>query len=388
MGMTQQQLRLILRNVLGDFGNPITEAGEIQQVDDGEGNNVNAPANPSLLDRLTTMRRKTETTRPPGPEVFRGTSAENPRLWRIKMRDYLNHAGYPAGNEVERLRVIKMFLADQALIWFEALPAAQKNTQVNFWAAFDANYFGHANQYALQQTLISRKQKPGEAVETYIMDVTTKANQLDWDQNRTVAHLIAGLTSKLKPFVLMKNPETLPDTVRAIEMAEQAASSQGAELETIQNTLKEIAIQMKTEKEEKKVAPVVPVEQPATVNYMAPQYSQPPQQGYNMPYQSYNQQQPRYNNQQRGGKRNGNRNNNNRRQERPVIKVYNNYGRRQQGRGGQQNNQSRQNPGNGPTCWQCGSPNHFRAECPQYKQSNQGAGRQRGQGRPNRNQEN
>ena len=392
--MTQNQLRLILREVLGDFGFPITDEGNVQQQQGPDGANVPVPPNPSLSERLITMRRKTETSKPPGPEVFRGTSSENPRLWKIKIRDYLNHCGYPQANEAERIRVIKMFLSDQALIWFEALQADQKATQEQFWTAFDANYFGQGNQYALEQTLLSRKQQAGEKVEAYISDVMSKANQLDWQAERTIAHLISGLNNKLKPLVLMKNPQNLAETCRAIEMAEEAVKTQGAELEDIQTTLKNISLQMKSDREEKKVAAAAPpVEQPATVNYMAPNYNSPPP-SYNVPQSTYGTPPPRTYQPRSFGFRSNNRGTTRPVQPMNPIHIYTgNSGNSnpRPGRGRLPNRRPfRPDPGSGAACWQCGSPAHFKVDCPQNRSRNFGprTQNQRSRGRPLRGSEN
>ena len=369
---TEAQIRLILQNVLGDFGNQLTAAGEIRQ----EGGH-NAPPNPNLMDRLTTMRRKAETTKPPGPDTFRGTTTENARIWKTKMQDYLDHCGYPAANNEERLRVIKMFLSDQALIWYQNLPNHDKDTVAHFWEAFNGNYFGQGTQYALEQTLLSRRQQSGEKVEDYIGDVISKANQLDWQANRTIAHLIAGLNAKLKPFVMMKNPETLAETVRAIEMAAEAVKSQGADLETIQSALKELVVQVKADKDDKKVSAVtvpVPPEQPTVVNYMTPEFH--PRQDNSFKRRPFNKPPMR-----------------------PIfpINVYTGnttgFGSRrrpQRFAGGPtfhgpafnrpKNPNTPFGSGSPPTCWVCGSISHFRMDCPFFNRKNQNARGRRGRG--------
>ena len=359
---TPQDIRLILQNVIGDYGNLIDQNGDLQ---------ANAPARPSLMDRLTAMRRKTESSKPPGPDIFRGTTTENARIWKIKMSDYLDHCGYPEAQNAERLRVIKMFLSDQALIWYQNLAADNKNTVNNFWAAFEANYYGQGTQYALEQALLSRRQQPGEAPESYIGDVMSKANQLNWDANRTIAHLISGLNSKLKPFVMMKNPGTLAETARAIEMAAEAAKCQTNDLQDIQSALKDLVTQIKSDKEDRKVAAIVtPQEPPPSVSYVSQEPQKP---------QSYRQQ-PRNRDRSSG-------------QTQPIFNVYTGDSNPRFSRGrpnrGRPNTFRRFNS-NSATCWNCGSPKHFQAECPQLGGSNRGGRNQRGRGRGrfNRNQEN
>ena len=247
--MNAAGMRKLLTDMLGPLGPPIDADGAL--LDD-------TPALPSLMDRLTTMKKRADVTKPPGPDVFRGTQEENARLWQTKMQDYLAHCGYP--DDIAQLRVIKMFLADRALVWYLDLPNNADNplTTEAFWTAFEGQYSGPGTQYAVEQSLMARKQNPGEDADAYITDVVTKANRLGWDQNRTMQHLIAGLNNQLKPLVMMKSPANLQEACRVIGTAKEAAKAQSAELDGVQTALRDLLTQMKLDKEDKKVTTVQP----------------------------------------------------------------------------------------------------------------------------------
>ena len=141
---------------MGDFGDRINEVGDIATDNDGNA----LPPRPSQVGHLTDMRRRSELAKQPRPDIFRGTTLENARLWKTRMHDYLDHY-HPDCNETGRLQVIKMFqLTDQ-----------QRAAQEDFWTEFDAHYLGQGSQYALQQLLPSRKQQPGESMEIYTHDI-------------------------------------------------------------------------------------------------------------------------------------------------------------------------------------------------------------------------
>ena len=259
--MNMDTMRKLLNDMLGPLGPPIDADGAV--VDD-------EPAMPSLMDRLATMKKRADVTKPPGPDVFRGTQEENARLWQTKMQDYLAHCGYP--DNISQLRVIKMFLADRALVWFMDLPNTEDNplTTEAFWTAFVGQYSGPGTQYAVEQSLMARKQNTGEDADAYITDVVTKANRLGWDQNRTMQHLIAGLNNQLKLLVMMKSPANLQEACRVIGTAKEAAKAQSADLDGVQTALRDLLAQMKLDKQDKKVTTV----QPYQPTYQPPQTSE------------------------------------------------------------------------------------------------------------------
>ena len=209
---------------------------------------------------------------------------------------------------------------------------------------------------------MSRRQDPKEDAETYTADILTKANQLGWNQDRTVSHLIAGLNNKLKPFVMMKNPQNLKEASRAIQTASEAVKIQGSEIQDLQTTLKDLVVQLKTDKDDKKVSAVTQQPSPPIVaNYTGiptgfqanPMYHQQPQ--------TYNPGPRRFP---------GNRGNDRNRSMRPVIPIHiHNEGTPVQSRQGYGMHKPRpfmpSQPESTLRCWTCGSPQHFQSSCPQ-----------------------
>ena len=344
---TANEMRRILNDMLGPLGPQITDQGAVVQ-------DADHPAQPSLMERLTNMRRRGDVTKPPGPEAFHGTQEENARLWKTKMTDYLDHCGYP--DHASKIRVIKMFLADRALVWFIALPEASKATTEAFWTAFDLQYVGAGTQYAVEQALMARKQEPAEDAETYITDVVTKANRLGWDQARTMQHLIAGLNNQLKPLVMMKNPADLQEACRVIGTAKEAAKAQAAEWQGVQTAIKDLVVQLKADKEDKKVSAVQP--QPPPQPFWNQPMNQPLNQSHNQPNHS------RQNN-RRGRSRNNSM--------RPVIPIHiHQDGPPRRNNQTQGNRRPQGNMGSNPRCWTCNQVGHFQSSCPRQQFMNPG----------------
>ena len=63
--------------------------------------------------------------------VFNGTQCENPVLWRYKIVDYLDHAGY--AEDEDKLRVIHMYLGGGISIWWKNLEGNQKINMQHFF---------------------------------------------------------------------------------------------------------------------------------------------------------------------------------------------------------------------------------------------------------------
>ena len=339
MAATANEVRRILTDMLGPLGPHVGANGAL---DPGQDPNPN-PDTPVLMDRLTNLRQRGDLNKPPGPETFRGTQEENARLWKTKMVDYLAHGGYP--NDEVKLRIIKMFLADCALVWYLSLPAAQVDTVEHFWTAFTAQYLGPGTQYAVEQALMARKQEPTEDANTYMAEVITKANRLGWDQNRTMQHLISGLNNQLKPLVMMKTPQDLQETCRAIGTAKEAAKSQSIGLESVQSAIKDLVTQLKTDKEDRKVTTlhqqtaIQPVQQPIETQ---PRFNRS----------------PRFNN-YRGRFQNT--------RTQPIIHIHtpgpNNTPSGQPMRPRPFTPSSR----NIGQCWQCGLTGHYQSNCPRQR---------------------
>lgn len=316
---TPEDLRRILRETLGALGPGANRDGVLDHHE---------ADNPTLLDKLTTLKKRADMSKPPGPEVFRGTSLEDGTLWLSRMGDYLAHQAYPTN--AERMRVVKMFLADRALIWFEGLVPRQSGTFEDFSRAFTRKYLSEEAQYATTQSLIARRQGPTEDPETYITDVILKGHMLRWDNDRIQQQLISGLDDKYKPQVIMARPTGLDETCSVIMTARHAVSHQGKELEGIQTALRDLATQIKSSVTEKKIAPTQPT---------------------NPVHQQNN----------RNRNRNGFRGT-----YRPVVPIViqnRQPPRRNPGYRGpnQWDTQTQQRP---DTCWTCGSTTHYSSRCP------------------------
>ena len=317
---TPSDVRRILQEIVGDLG-PATR---------------DQPA-PTLLDKLATMRKRTEMGRPPGPETFRGNSMEDPTTWLSRMEDYLALQGYQ--NDQEKLRVIKMFLADRALIWFEGLNADQKRSVQTFKQAFQNKYQAPEARYAAAQALVDRKQGPDEDPENYITDVVLKGHMLGWDNARIQQQLINGLNTRYKPQVIMARPADLDEACSVIMTARHAVSHQTKELEGIQSALRELSSNIKNVNEERKTL------RPPAMNPMAAD-------------------EPR---QKKFKKRSGFR---------PVVPIVISDNRPKPQEYGSprpprpdRDYRSGGNRGN-DTCWTCGSPDHYASSCPQMMQGN------------------
>ena len=106
---------------------------------------------------MTSMKKKQGVSKPPGPSIFCGSSSENARIWKSKMNDYLTHMQY---TEAEKMRVIKMYLDECALIWFDELPRDQRRNVAGFWPVFERQYIMKllpSFNYSLQSFVVSNR---------------------------------------------------------------------------------------------------------------------------------------------------------------------------------------------------------------------------------------
>ena len=213
---TTDEIRLIIQQTLGPLGPELTNQGAL--VNNGE-------VRPTLSDRLTSIKKKTDNPKPPGPSIYSGSTEENPSEWKSKMKDYIDHGGYIT--DVDQMRVTKMHLKGRALIWFKNLEGAKKDTWDHFVVEFDNKFIKGESKYIAQQALYDRKQLATETPENYVEDVLVKADMLNWTKDQTRQHLVAGLQESLKPYVIMANPQTLEATCDVILRAHNAQGQHG-----------------------------------------------------------------------------------------------------------------------------------------------------------------
>ena len=268
---SEQQIRMILKETLGDLGKKVDAAGQLVM----DGQNQATPA-PTLLERLTTMKKKADVAKPPGPFVFSGAMDQNPKLWKDTVIDYFDYSGT---NPDDRHRLVKMYLTGPALIWARS---KNPNSIDAFWTAFDAEYIDGSRKYITQQMTLSRKQGESEDVEDYISDLISKADMLGWPEERTMQHLMSGLNDAYKPHVIMQNPTTLTGTIDLIRRAKNAGLviNKTPQLSAIQNSLSELLTEVKTEREEQKKVAAVELQPQESKSY-DPDYENP---SYQRPY--------------------------------------------------------------------------------------------------------
>ena len=402
--ITVAHMRALLRQALGDFGHVQNEQGNL------------VPGR-TLQQQLEEQRRRGDVQKPPGPDIFRGTSAENARMWKQKMEDYMELQGVQ--DDQAKMRVVRMYLGDSAQVWYRGLEENTRNSWELFSTAFDNAYMGAEVFYADQQSLASRKQKFAEDPHTFAEDVILRGNKVGWGEERIVQHIIAGLKDRLKQFVLMQRPVTLQQCRTALTTAQAATDGANSELADIQLLLKDLKTEIKADKNQK-VASVQPYQsyesyvpqanpQPNTctalVPYQAPstqqlQVAQPTMCALQpmQPVQPAAGNPPRGKGFKRGrGQNRSNGRNDSAKQMVPNIIIQNGFRPRgrggfRRGRGGyqrgggyqqnyqggyQQNfqggyqpnyqNSYQQNQGNFQQnlgCYQCGAGDHFVANCP------------------------
>ena len=233
MGATVEQIRLAMQQILGNLGPALAVDGKI---------NEEGATQPTLTERLANINSKSEVTKPPGPEKFRGTLQENATEWIEMMTDYLNFTGHQS--EEKKMAIVKLYLADQARIWYKTLLPAQKNTFATFSTSFNEKYTRPEARYTAEQQLMNRRMKTGEKAQDYVKDVLLQAEQLKWENRRTMQHLMAGISPKLKPHVIMAHPQTLQEACEIIQRAEIAQQTDTTELAGIQATLEKLTDQL------------------------------------------------------------------------------------------------------------------------------------------------
>ena len=343
---TPDQIRLIIQQTLGNLGPQLDAQGAVQA--DGQNR-------PTLMEKLTTLKKKADNPKPPGPSIFGGASDDNPIEWRDKITDYIEHGGYT--EDADQMRIVKMYLKGRAAIWFKNLNEDQKDTLDHFKDAFKSKFLEGESKYSAQQALYARKQLPGEEPETYIEDVLIKADMLQWTKDQTLQHLIGGLQESLKPYVIMANPTTLEGTCDVILRAHNANKSnlvnQG--LPGIQSALSEILTQVKADKTPRKATCAVVTAQPHAETCPQPQQQpmlspqQPPRPRRKPPPPPPVQAQPPIII--------------NTMQPQPYSRPRPRIPRRFPRNDRPTTNAPRPDQGN--ACWTCGSYSHWKNECPQ-----------------------
>lgn len=92
--------------------------------------------------------------------------------------------------------------------------------------------FPPENNKLLQQTQLMGRKQGQDDVHTFSLDIQSRCQALDFDDDKTMMYLIQGLEPKIQAFVIAKDPKSLQD---AVSMAKLYESIQSMSEETDEN---------------------------------------------------------------------------------------------------------------------------------------------------------
>ena len=160
------------------------------------------------------------------PNHFKGQSSEDSEEW---WGDVEHWCAYRKLNNDERVGLIPLLLKEGARQWFEALPAAEKDTFDHIRESFQ-NQYKRDEVYKWKDSaeVWSTTQKSDQSVEDYFAAILKKAMRAKLSEEQTLFCVINGLKHGIRQAVLQHEPKNIQD-VRKWGMI---AESSGTEAES------------------------------------------------------------------------------------------------------------------------------------------------------------
>ena len=151
------------------------------------------------------------------PPLFSGSVDTNHQKWWQKWIQYGDYCGW---DNAANLRSFPLFFTDDATTWFAGLDDAQKETIPHQQASFNNNYGGQENEWILEASHMSNKQKEGEKVSTYAIRTKDLCTRMGKADRETRNSFVWGLLPGLKEAVMSYGPDTMAEAERRARLIE------------------------------------------------------------------------------------------------------------------------------------------------------------------------
>ena len=138
------------------------------------------------------------------PSTFNGLHVEESNQWWNSFLRYLQISGVA---DEQRGNVLGLLLSGTALLWYEALPAEDRNDFGRLEAAFRNKYIV-PGPTALQRQMntIQRHQRSGESVEEYVADYRAKMQTFGYNNALQMTLVLNGLRPDIKAIAMQHLP--------------------------------------------------------------------------------------------------------------------------------------------------------------------------------------
>ena len=155
------------------------------------------------------------------PSTFNGLHTTDAAQWWNSFLRYLQLSGI---QEQQRPNVLGLLLSGTALLWFDALPEADRNDFGRLEAAFRNKYVVSApTSLQRQMHTLSQMQQPAETVEEYVADFRSKMHNFGYNDALQMTLVLNGLRSEIKAIAMQHLPfdnlDALVTKARHIEAA-------------------------------------------------------------------------------------------------------------------------------------------------------------------------
>ena len=163
---------------------------------------------------------------------------------------YDTYAELLGWDEPRKLRTLPLYTTGAALLWFESLAVAHKDTLDHFIDAFNIKYDNPQEHFFLQQQLGTAKMMPNESVEQYFNKMNRLFRKLTLDPPSSLHYFISGLPPQILECVIQKEPTTLEQAKNFAQIKQNLLAS----AETNQGSVHAINKTHQTENENTQVA--------------------------------------------------------------------------------------------------------------------------------------
>ena len=149
---------------------------------------------------------------------YSGTCTGCPRDW---LRCYDRFTAFKGWNSINKAMAMPLYLRGQALRWFDQLPRQVQSDFDVLSNRFIQNFeLSRSEVLAELDALVSRKQLPGEDLDSYLTDIGSRCRRLKRTPDQEFEYTLQGLQPSVKRQVLIQGASTIEDLRRIGKLCE------------------------------------------------------------------------------------------------------------------------------------------------------------------------